>query len=62
MRLKYRDDTEKLFSWEIETGRVEGKGLITINGTWRGDQAFNYSNSMARVPQILKEISKETDI
>ncbi|KAF3341090.1 hypothetical protein FCM35_KLT09934 [Carex littledalei] len=62
VRLKYRDNTEKLFSWEIETGRIEGKGMITIKGTWCRDQAFNYANSMARVPQILKGISKETDI
>ncbi|XP_078152578.1 uncharacterized protein LOC144547755 [Carex rostrata] len=62
VRLKYRDNTEKLFSWEIETGRVVDNGMITIKGTWRGDQAFNYSNSMARVPQILKEISKESDM
>ncbi|KAF3342113.1 F-box protein [Carex littledalei] len=53
VRVKYEDKTEKLFSWETKTGRVEKKGVITIIGSWRADQAFNYANSMARVPQIF---------
>ncbi|KAF3340805.1 F-box protein [Carex littledalei] len=57
VRLKHRDKTEKLFSWDLETGRVEGKGVITIKGSWREDQAFNYVNSMARVPQVFNVTS-----
>ncbi|XP_078171593.1 uncharacterized protein LOC144565647 [Carex rostrata] len=55
--LKDKDNTKRLLSWEAETGRVEEKGLVTLNEDWRGDRIFKYANSMARVPQIFNGTS-----
>jgi hypothetical protein len=52
VRLKYRERTEKIFGWEVKTGRVVEKGIISIKGPYH-DEVFCYANSMARVPQIL---------
>ncbi|KAF3337435.1 F-box protein [Carex littledalei] len=55
--LKDKDNTKRLLGWEAEMGRVEEKGLVTLNEDWRGNGIFKYTNSMARVPQILNGTS-----
>ncbi|KAF3337950.1 F-box protein [Carex littledalei] len=56
VRLKNQNNTEDLsekwFGWEIKTGRVEEKWVITSKRHWF-HRILKYANSMARVPQIL---------
>ncbi|XP_078148417.1 uncharacterized protein LOC144543849 [Carex rostrata] len=54
---KDKMDKSRLFRWETETGRIEERSPITIGEPWYSNKIFKYANSMARVPQILKEIS-----
>ena len=54
---KDKMDKSRLFRWETETGRVEERSPITIWEPWYSNKIFKYTNSMARVPQILKDIS-----
>ncbi|KAF3320661.1 F-box protein [Carex littledalei] len=47
----------RFFRWETATGRVEERSRIAIWEPWYMNTIFKYANSMARVPQILKETS-----